>query len=117
MRVQTPFTRRLFGVGRAKPAEPSDRPSGKMSISFLWEKRKMKKKKPPQNPQLYVIMSLSSEVSLFSRSELPFRFDDRSLSPYTYSARRTIGVSTSRVLDKNPPLILNEQPSQSLAAC
>ena len=103
MRVQTPFTRRLFGVGRAETAEPSDRPSGKMSISFLWEKKKDEEKKPPQNPQLYVIMSLSSEVSLFSRSELPPRFDD-------FSALRTIGVSTSRVLDQNP-LISNKQPN------
>ena len=52
MRVQTPFTRRLFGVGRAKPAEPSDRPSGKMSISFLWEKKKDEEKASTESTTL-----------------------------------------------------------------
>ena len=106
MRVQTPFTRRLFGVGRAELAKLSDRLGRCRSLSYGKKERNIKKK-PPQNPQLYVIMSLSSEVSLFSRSELPPRFDDRS---YTDSAPRTIGVSTSRVLDQDP-LISNRQPS------
>ena len=85
--------------------------SEEQSYPTVWEdvdlfpmgKKKDEEKNPPQNPQLYVIMSLSSEVSLFSRSELPPRFDD-------FSALRTIGVSTSRVLDQNP-LISNKQPN------
>ena len=61
--------------------------SEEQSYPTVWEdvdlfpmgKKKDEEKKPPQNPQLYVIMSLSSEVSLFSRSELPPRFVSTSL--------------------------------------